>query len=258
MRPRVWLYHAFGERVPAEDPHNLFVRTEALDGQLRLLRTRGWSPLDLNGWLAHLDGRRVGRRTFLLTVDDGYPSTLELAAPLLARHRVPAVLFVPPARLGTTSGWMPLMPDEPLMAADQLRELAGYGIEVGTHGHDHALMRDMDPDALRTHTVGAADELADMVGYRPRCFAYPEGVHDAMAVAAVRTAGYATAFSVSGRSTDGGRDRRFAVRRFDVNATDTARSFALKATPWWPAAATAAAAAPGLRAAAHRLVGSAR
>lgn len=256
--PRVWLYHAFDERNPEQDPYNLFVRPDAFEAQLQHLTRTGWTPLDLDGWLGWLDGRPTPRRSFLLTIDDGYVSTLDHAAPILARYGVPAVLFVPPARLGAGSGWMSQMPAEPLLAGDRLRELPAYGIEVGAHGLDHTLMQGLDGDALRLHTVGAADALADLTGLRPRSFAYPEGVHDDDAVAAVRAAGYATALSVSGRSVGGGKDRRYAVRRYDVNATDTERTFRLKATPWWPAATFAAERTPKLRAAVHGLLGSAR
>ena len=69
----------------------------------------------------------------------------------------------------------------------------------------------------------------------------------------MRAAGYATGFSVRG-----GPDRRYAAHRYDINATDTARSFAFKSSRLWPAAAAAAARTPTLRAAAHRLIGSAR
>lgn len=256
--PRVWMYHAFGDRTPAQDPQNLFVRAEAFEAQLRTQLDRGAVPLTLDGWLAALDGRRTPRRAFLVTIDDGYVSTLELAAPLLSSLGVPAVLFVPPARLGTTSAWMPEMPDEPLLPADRLRDVVAHGIEIGVHGWDHTHLRDLDETALRRHTVEAAEAVADAVGVAPRSFAYPSGVHDAAAVAAVRTAGFATGFSVAGTGVDGGRDRRYAASRVDVNATDTPRTFALKASPWWPLVSRAAAQAPGLRSAAHRLIGSAR
>lgn len=256
--PRVWMYHAFGVRTAAQDPENLFVPEPSLREQLQTLLRGGATPLTLDGWLAALDGRPAPRRSFLVTIDDGYVSTLELAAPVLASLGVPAVLFVPPARLGGTSAWMPQMPDEPLLAGDRLRELPAHGIEVGVHGWDHALMRDMDDVALQRNTVQAGEAVADLVGTRPRSFAYPGGVHDTAAVTAVREAGYATAFSVSGNGVDGGRDARWAVPRVDVNATDTGRTFRVKASPLWPLASRAASRAPGLRAAAHRVLGSAR
>lgn len=257
--PRVWLYHAFGHRTAEEDPHNMFVPVESFDRQLGHLLASGWTPLDLDGWLAHLAAPRRLPRSFLVTMDDGYVSVLEDAAPVLARHGVPAVLFALAERLGGTSDWMPEMPAEPLLTAAQLRELARYGVEVGVHGGDHTLLRGCPPAELARQTRGAADRLEEVLGYRPRAFAYPWGVHDRAAVRAVADAGFLAGFSISGRCVDGGgADRRHAAARWDVNSTDTDLSFRLKASSWWPLAAAAAARAPRVRSAVHRLVGSAR
>jgi peptidoglycan/xylan/chitin deacetylase (PgdA/CDA1 family) len=257
--PRTWLYHGFGTRTADQDPHGMFVPVETFAQQLQHLLDSGWRPVDLDGWLAALDGRPTPARSFLLTMDDGYLSVLEDAAPLLARHGVPAVLFALAERVGGTSDWMPQMPSEPLLTADQLRALARHGVEIGLHGADHAPLRDRSPDELHRQTTAAADRLHQVVGYPPRAFAYPWGVHDRAAVRAVADAGLAAGFSIRGRNVDdGGTDRRFAAQRFDVNPTDTLRSFRLKASCVWPAASAAAARAPRLRAAVHRLVGSAR
>jgi peptidoglycan/xylan/chitin deacetylase (PgdA/CDA1 family) len=248
-RPTVLMYHAFGQRSADADPHNLFVPQEAFAWQVSEIARRG--PLDLNGFLAARNGR--GARGTLVTIDDGYVSTLDVAAPMLARAGVPAVLFLPPGRLGATSAWMPEMPDERLLAPDRLRELADHGIEVGAHGFDHTDMAGMTPEELRRHTVEAATALADHTGRRPRSFAYPRGVHDAAARAAVEAAGYEVAFSVYDA-----RGGRWAVPRADVNALDTRRTFRLKCVPWFPAAKHALDHAPAVRRLLHRGVGTAR
>jgi peptidoglycan/xylan/chitin deacetylase (PgdA/CDA1 family) len=231
----------------------LFVTADSFAAQLDLLHAQQWEVLDLDGYLAARSGARaVGRRSVLLTIDDGYESTLDVAAPLLARHDMPAVLFVPPGHLGATSTWMSDMAGERLLAADRLRELAGYRIELGAHGFDHVDMAGMSPESLRRNVFDAREALAELTGTRPRSFAYPSGVHDEAARRAVRDAGYDVAFAVH---DDAG---RFAVPRTDVNATDTARSFRLKVSRAWPAAYSIARRMPAVRRAAHRVVGSAR
>lgn len=247
--PAVLMYHAFGQRSAAADPHNLFVPEDTLRWQLGRIAARG--PVGLDALLGPAPGRR--RRGLLVTIDDGYESTLDVAAPLLADAGVPAVLFLPPGRLGATSSWMDEMPGERLLAADRVRELAAYGIEVGAHGYDHTDMAGMDAAALHHHTHGAAEALADLTGRRPRAFAYPRGVHDAAARAAVREAGYAVAFSVYDA-----RGGRWAVPRSDVNALDTERTFRLKCSRAYPVAKRALDRAPALRRAMHRGIGMAR
>ena len=70
-RPAVLMYHAFGRREPAEDPHNLFVPEDALGWQLPAITRLG--PLGLDEYLARLPRGGTG---VLVTIDDGYESKL--------------------------------------------------------------------------------------------------------------------------------------------------------------------------------------
>lgn len=224
MRPRVLLYHAFGTRTRQQDPHLLFVPTAVFERQMAAL-SHVMRPQDLNGFLSSVGTRRPSRPSFLVTMDDGYESMMYEAVPVLARHGVPAVMFVPPARVGRTSAWMPMMPDEPLLGVDELREVAGSGIEIGVHGNDHRLMVDLSDVELRRETVEARDAMADMLGRVPRAFAYPEGAFDARAIEAVRRAGYTVGFSVHEEAG------RFAVSRLPVNRRDSMVTLAAKLLP---------------------------
>jgi peptidoglycan/xylan/chitin deacetylase (PgdA/CDA1 family) len=252
--PLVLYYHAFGTRSADEDPHNLFVPADAFAAQLERLRSDGWRPLDLDGYLAGWDGRTWPRRSVLLTIDDAFVSTLEIAAPVLREHRTPAVLFAPGGLVGGRSTWMPAMPDEPLLDADGLRALADYDIEIGVHGWDHSALDRRTPDELRRQCVDPRDLLTGLLGHRPRAFAYPSGRYDAAAVEAVRAAGYDIAFATE-TGWGGG---RYLVPRVGVNATDTPRTFRLKLHRAWPRAQRVLDRVPRLRSLAHRLIGSAR
>lgn len=61
--------------------------------QLGHLRQR-CTPIDLDDLLAGLAGERLPPNPLLVTFDDGYRSNLEVAAPILADLRIPAVCFV--------------------------------------------------------------------------------------------------------------------------------------------------------------------
>lgn len=248
----VLLYHAFGRRPPAADPHNLFVPVEELRWQLESLLARGWRALTVDEYIAGLPKRDWKPRTFLLTIDDGHASTVE-AIPVLTELAIPFLLFIPPAVLGGVSAWMSLMPDSPMLTAAELREIsAAPGAEIGAHGWDHCDLPGLAPALLHRNVVECADELERLLGERPRTYAYPRGLFDDAARAAVAAAGYTLAFSTT---CPGG---QYAIPRRDVNATDTRRSFRLKTSAVWPVAAAAGARVPRLRAVAHRLVGHAR
>lgn len=246
------MYHAFGERDDAADPYRLFVAPDDFAHQLDTLLRLGRRPLTTAEYLAGLRTGDWPAGSLLLTIDDGYRNVLELAAPELQRRSVPATLFALPGRLGGRSGWMPQMPDEPLLDAAGLRALTGAGVDVQAHGWDHTLLPGLPPDALRRQVADCRDALEQATGSRPRAFAYPSGRHDEPARDAVREAGYEAGFAVhDGRG-------RYALRRTDVNSTETARTFRLKLTAAWPVGYATLGRLGPLRRAVHRRLGSRR
>ena len=216
------MYHGFTGAEPVNDPYDLHVPATALAAQLELLRRCRWTPLDLDGYLAALDGGRVPRRSYLVTVDDALRSVLDHGAPVLRQAGVPSVLFVPAGLVGGTTTWLPRSPGVPLLDADGLRAVQDLGVEVGVHGWDHARMAGMDDAQLRRSTVEAREALADLTGRAPRAFAYPYGDLDERAVAAVARAGFDVGFSVY---RDAG---RHALSRTDVKPADSLTALRVK------------------------------
>ncbi|NEK84285.1 polysaccharide deacetylase family protein [Blastococcus saxobsidens] len=250
--PLVLMYHGFGTRPASEDPHNLFVPEAAFDQQLRALLGRGFRPLDGPSFLAGLRSGRWPARSFLVTIDDGYVSTLEVAAPVLGRLDVPAVLFALPGMLGATSSWMPEMPHERLLDAEGLARLPGMGVSIGLHGWDHRSMAALATAELHRQTTVARAALAEVTGEEAALFAYPFGSHDAAARKAVADAGMSAAFAIYDSTGP------FALPRVDINALDTPRTFALKTSGWYPRLKSVLDRAPALRRLGHSLAGKAR
>jgi peptidoglycan/xylan/chitin deacetylase (PgdA/CDA1 family) len=218
--PRVLMYHNFGD-APA-DPERLFVGERAFADQLDHLRRRGWRALNLDEYLAALDGAPTPRRSYLVTIDDGHESVPRIAAPMLGAAGVPSVLFVCPGLLGDRARWAQDYPEERLAGAQQLRTVVGQGMELGVHGWDHTRMAGMDEATLHHHVADARSELEAATGVRARAFAYPYGTHDAVARRAVASAGYSAAFAVARESGS------FAVDRVFVRSTDSLLMFRLK------------------------------
>ena len=250
--PLVLMYHGFGSRRPQDDPLNLFVPEDAFEQQLRSLLRRRYRPLDEPAFLAGLEHGRWPARSFLVTIDDGYVSTLDVAAPVLSRLQIPAVLFALPGMLSATSTWMPEMPHEPLLDREGLRALPDRGISIGLHGMDHRSMTGLDGGELHRQIVVAREELGEITGAEPELFAYPFGHHDEAARRAVAAAGLRAAFAIY----DSG--DRFAFPRVDVNALDTPRTFALKTSGWYSELKAVIDRAPAVRRLGHSLLGRAR
>lgn len=187
-------------------------------------------------WLADhvrlntLDDAAGAQPGVAVTLDDGYRDNLINAAPILARHKVPAVVFVVAGKLGDL-----LVTDaEPwhgrLMTWDEARELNAMGIAIGAHTLTHPRLARLDPGAQRQEIAGSCEAIARELGAPVRYFAYPYGTsadYDDTSVALVQEAGCAVACSNRYGYNVEGCDR-FTLRRIWIDTTDTLETFAAK------------------------------
>ena len=156
----LWLVYRYSLFVPAGkglpilvyhkvSPHHndrLTISTDRLDRQLAYIKSSGFTPISFTDLKESLEGRqRLPVKPILITFDDGYLSTYELAYPLLRKHDVKATIFLPVAFIGGVNGWDkgsdPLMPYEVLrsIATDPMGgdPVGGGLIEFGLHSYRH-------------------------------------------------------------------------------------------------------------------------
>ena len=105
MGGRSQVVDATGTVLATAGSHEEVLSVDAFDAQLSYL-ARNYDPISLAELVDGLRGRRpLPPRPVVLTFDDGYRNNLLLAAPLLAKHHVPATLFVTTGLIGTDR-WM--------------------------------------------------------------------------------------------------------------------------------------------------------
>lgn len=92
----ILLYHRVA--TPESDPWSLCVEPGRFEEQMRAIRRLG-RPMFLSDLVRSLQKGTVPRRAVVVTFDDGYVDNFAAAAPRLARHEVPATMFI------TTGGW---------------------------------------------------------------------------------------------------------------------------------------------------------
>lgn len=199
---RVLTFHRFADRP--RDP--FAVAPERFAEQVASLAAEGIA-VSLEAFERALAGQMtLPPGAVLITIDDGAASTLAIAAPILARHRVPAVAFVTPGLFGApASGDRP----ERTLRADEVRALAAFGIDVGAHGWSHRSLGRLGPDALALELGGARRALEDLLGHKVGSFAYPFGTardHSAATRRAAVEAGYRLGFTSEHGATRAGDD----------------------------------------------------
>lgn len=129
-----------------------------------------------------------------ISIDDGLADAATGAAPVLAAHRAPATLFVPTAYVGRSAAWMSGGDaDRPTLSWGALGELAGVGMEIGSHGHLHLAADINEPELVREDAIRSRAELEGHLGRTVSSYAYPFGYCTRDAAKAVSDAGFSQA-----------------------------------------------------------------
>jgi peptidoglycan/xylan/chitin deacetylase (PgdA/CDA1 family) len=160
-----------------------------------------------------------------VTFDDGYRSTLAIAAPLLAQHGIPFHVFA--TRAYCQSG------DASYLNETDLRELAALpDVVIGAHGTTHTRLAHMPPDVLHRELLDAKDWLQQVIQRPVDSLSYPHGSFTPATTEAVQRCGYSYACS-SQPGTFRSIEQRFSIPRIDIWSHDSVRTTMHKLQGAW-------------------------
>lgn len=193
---RVLTYHRFG--AASRDP--FCVSPLDFESQMTMLAELGLavSLADIEAFLT--GNRMLADGSVLVTIDDGCPSLAAQAAPILQRHGVPAVAFVPVGEVRDEPG--PRSPEnehpEERVTWRELRTVVDAGVTIGAHGWTHRSLGRAPIADVRRDAIQAREVLEQKLGRPVTSFAYPFGTladfNDATAEV-LREAGYRHVFT---------------------------------------------------------------
>lgn len=218
--PLVLMYHSV--EVYESDPYQVTVHPRRFDAQLRWLRRRGLRGVGM----AELLAAGPARGLVGLTFDDGYRDFVTEVMPALRRYGFGATVFVVAGAIGGHNSWDEPGPCKPLMNADQVREVADAGFEIGSHSLAHLRMPSLSDGELFDHVRRSRLILAELTGAEVSGFCYPYGAAGAREADAVRAAGYDYACAVGPVDPAG---RHTIVRTFVGDRDGGARLWAKRA-----------------------------
>lgn len=123
--------------------NSISVTVDELDHHLGWFKSRGFRSLTSAEFGRALAGEEVGERCFVITFDDGYRDNCYLAAPLLEKHGMNAILFVITGRVldenprPPSVGWIEEGGDC-YLSWEEIKSMTDSGIfEVHSHTHSH-------------------------------------------------------------------------------------------------------------------------
>ena len=149
-------------------------------------------------------GARPG--SIAITADDGYESQQAYLGPFLRELGLPWTVFVLAGMLGRRNDWDHpwVSPRDRHLTPDHVRQLAGEGVTIGSHGMTHVNMTALSDAALAEELRGSRDLLQRLSGQPVNSVAYPWGLADDRVAEASRKAGYLLGFGADvGRVTRG-------------------------------------------------------
>ncbi|HEV2772916.1 MAG TPA: polysaccharide deacetylase family protein [Thermoleophilaceae bacterium] len=154
-----------------------YTPADAFAGQLAYLEQAGWEVIGLPTFvegIARPDA--LPARAALITFDDGYRSVREVALPVLAERRYPAVVFMPSDFIGRNNDFdAGNAPEEPLCGWDDLRELERGGVSIESHGASHRAFSELDAEAQELELHRSKSTLEEGLGKTVNAIAYPYG-----------------------------------------------------------------------------------
>jgi len=200
--PRIILtYHDVGEQPGA-------VPAQAFAAQIERALDAGYTFVPPTAMTAWSRGEcRLPGRAIAITFDDGLASTARVAAPILKRHDIPAMVFPVldfldgPRRYGSVKARAILAEDDgevdtlpwDYMTWAELDAWVQQGGEVGGHTLTHPFLGETSPSCGREEVAACRRRLAERYGEPPAIFCYPFGDASGSAGQWVREAGFQSA-----------------------------------------------------------------
>jgi peptidoglycan/xylan/chitin deacetylase (PgdA/CDA1 family) len=163
-------YHRFGS------PKRRLVVTKAdFEAQMDYLARHGYTVIPLSRLVAFLEGREaLPPKSVVITIDDGYKSSYEIAFPALRKHGFPATVFLYTDFVGAGDA----------MSWAQMQEMTRTGlIEIQPHSKTHsnlALRLANESQAqyrerLRNEIERPAALIGERLGVKATSYAFPYG-----------------------------------------------------------------------------------
>ncbi|PZR83100.1 MAG: hypothetical protein DI537_35435 [Stutzerimonas stutzeri] len=192
----ILMYHMVGDEGPAM-LSRYRIGVASFRQQIEFLRRHGFyavtsSKLD---WYRQR-GEALPGRPVMLTFDDGYRDFYENAWPVLDANGFAADVFIVTGKVGGASDWdRRFGAPQPLMTWDQIAELAGRGVEFGSHLVTHQHVDSLPTAALFDEALRSRLTIERKLGTRVSAIAAPSGGLDERAIRIFDAAGYHLCYS---------------------------------------------------------------
>lgn len=187
-------YHRFEDR-PRD---SLAIKPEEFEQQMQALKDNGFTVIGMKDFLAWRRGEQaIPDKCAIISIDDGYVSSYDVAWPILKKFNYPFTMFVYLKYIGSggkSISWA------------QLEEMRDAGVDIQSHSISHQDLRrkagrteEQYLSWLRDEIAGSKEQLESRLGIKISVFSYPFGAYNEKAREVAKAAGYEACFTVYGQ-----------------------------------------------------------
>jgi peptidoglycan/xylan/chitin deacetylase (PgdA/CDA1 family) len=193
-----------------------YVPPEKFDEEMKLLHDWGYTTITTEMLIkAITEGADLPPRPILITFDDGHLNNYTNAFPIMQKYGFTGVLYIIVNYMGTDN----------YMNADQIKEMAAAGWEVGSHSISHLDLTSLEPYRQRREVVESRTLLETALGVPILTIAYPFGISDPGVIDYAHFAGYIGGMSL-GFTDDQGVSNLYTLQRREIKGTYDVKQFA--------------------------------
>jgi len=193
------------QTVPVLNYHNfsldrstnrMIVTKAAFEEQMKLLKDKGYRVITLNQLLNFLEFKgQIPKKSVVITIDDGWRSTYDIALPILKKYGYPATLFIYTDLI---------VGSKKTLSWELIQEMVKDGIDLQGHTKTHRILTLMDrKESFREYFGTIEKELLESAriikaktGKDVKYLAYPDGETNHLVIELVKKYGYLGAFTV--------------------------------------------------------------
>ena len=208
----ILLYHKIGKYPQNAKFPGLYVTEDDFDGQIKYLKNAGYIFLTLSELKTLYDyyykAKETGspdstqlinpisvcekKKYAAITFDDGSKSVYSGGLKVMRNNGVKATVFMVSGLIGGLNEWDMKNGEnkDEMLSLSELKEMFGYGIEIGAHTMTHPRLTQISPEEAFNEISLSKKNLEDLLGASVNFFAYPYGDYSEETEKLVEKAGF--------------------------------------------------------------------
>ena len=233
-RVTILCYHSVTRQKDAnpDDLHKLHLQVDSFLDHLDYLQAH-YLIISLDEFIsARRQNIKLPSRAAILTFDDGSRNFLTVVAPILLERGIPAISFIVTGESFTqetstlNGNWTP-DDDKSYLSWNEVRQLAGQGLDFGSHTCNHYALTDIPLNKARGELEDSLKTLHTNLGANSFALSYPHGRTSEGITRLSRSIGYSCALTTKLGQNDMECDL-FALRRTVIASDDDLPTFAAR------------------------------